>query len=126
MEDDKENRIRELEEEVKRLKQECSSSVDMQNKLRARLGNLLKLVTTLFGYSIAFNRNRIHLTSIYAFDEEDRIEMEVKDGGEIEIEENEFAKRWKGEKGIYLERGRSVSSFLSAITLSLFEKSTFG
>ncbi|KAI5188688.1 hypothetical protein NECID01_0301 [Nematocida sp. AWRm77] len=93
-------------------------------KYKNRINNMIKTLGSIFGYQVSVQDNKIVLLSLYAFSEEDRIVL-VVDGQSITVEENEFVKRFKNEKHMYLENGRSLGAFLSAVTLSLFDQKTF-
>ncbi|KAI5180316.1 hypothetical protein NEOKW01_0620 [Nematocida sp. AWRm80] len=100
------------------------SEADLQSKYNNRITNIIRILGNIFGYTIVIEGNKVKLTSIYAFDEEDTIVLSINNNT-INVEENEYTKRLEKEKKLYLEKGNSLSAFLSAVTLSLFEQSTF-
>ncbi|OAG31356.1 hypothetical protein NEDG_01834 [Nematocida displodere] len=98
---------------------------DLATKYRARLSNVIKTFGDIFGYEIEVKEDKIVLRSLYAFDEEDKIVLTMKENGGILVEANEFLRKLQKERILYLDKGRSLGAFLSAVTLSLFEKNTF-
>jgi len=94
-------------------------------KYRARISNIIKTLGDLFGYEVSLEGKRIILRSVFAFEEDDVIVLAIEEDRTIRVEQNEFTSRFKNEKNIYLDRGKSIAAFLSAVTLSLFEQKTF-
>lgn len=100
-------------------------SEEVESKYRNRIKNILKILGDLFGYEVSIQGNKILLRSLYAFDEEDTISLILDEKGSISVEENAFIKRMERERKIYLDQGSSLSAFLSAVTLHLFNQKTF-
>jgi hypothetical protein len=95
-------------------------------KYRRRMSNLIVLMGNTFGYDIDLVENKLFLRSKYAFDEDDVITVLLDSAkGGVVLEGSDFVNRWRKEKEIYLEKGKSLGAFLAAITLGLFEQSTF-
>lgn len=93
-------------------------------KYKKRLTNAIQTLGNIFGYEVELKEKRIILRSIYAFDEEDVFILQISERG-IGVESNGYLKKFEKERTIYLDKGRSISAFLSAVTLSLFEQNTF-
>ncbi|KAI5191323.1 hypothetical protein NEMIN01_1482 [Nematocida minor] len=91
---------------------------------KKRLTNAIKTLGNIFGYEVELRAKNILLRSIYAFDEEDVFVLQISERG-ISVEANSYLKKFEKEKAIYLDQGRSIGAFLSAVTLSLFEQNTF-
>lgn len=93
-------------------------------KYKRRLTNAIDRLGNIFGYEVELRDQKILLRSIYAFDEEDVFILQISERT-IGVESNSYLKKFEKEKMIYLDKGRSISAFLSAVTLSLFEQKTF-
>lgn len=97
---------------------------DEAEKYKKRIANAIKTIGNVFGYELELSENRIVLRSLYAFDEDDVFILQISERG-IGVECNGYLKKFEKEKALYLDQGRSLGAFLSAVTLSLFEQNTF-
>ncbi|KAH9386231.1 uncharacterized protein NEMAJ01_1127 [Nematocida major] len=94
-------------------------------KYKKRIANAIKTIGNIFGYEVELKEeNKIVLRSLYAFDEEDIFILQISEKG-ISVERNAYLKKFEKERALYLDQGKSIGAFLSAVTLSLFEQSTF-
>ncbi|KAI5184428.1 hypothetical protein NEHOM01_0173 [Nematocida homosporus] len=102
-----------------------SRESELAARYKNRIQNIVKILGDIFGYEITIQGNRILLRSLFAFDEEDIITLLISETGKIAVEGSPFVKKMDKEKNIYLDKGGSISAFLSAITLTLFDQKTF-
>lgn len=93
-------------------------------KYKKRLSNAIQTLGNIFGYEVELREQKIILRSVYAFDEDDVFILQISEKG-VGVEANGYLKKFEKEKKIYLDTGRSIGAFLSAVTLSLFEQNTF-
>jgi chromosome segregation ATPase len=87
-------------------------------------------VRQLFGYKVDMEglekgRAQFKLRSMFAEKEEDCLVFKQNAEGKLDLCETEFAKTLGPEHTMYLTTAKSVPSFLSNVTLTLFDQQTF-
>ncbi|EIJ89731.1 hypothetical protein NEPAR06_1675 [Nematocida parisii] len=92
---------------------------------KKRINNAINTIGNIFGYEAKLKGgNTVIIRSLYAFDEDDVFILIISEEG-IRLERNAYLKKFEKEKKLYLDHGKSIGAFLSAVTLSLFEQNTF-
>ncbi|KAI5133908.1 hypothetical protein NEAUS07_1047 [Nematocida ausubeli] len=95
------------------------------DELNKKMSSTIDLVGNIFGYEVKLiGNNRLAIRSLYAFDEDDVFIITVTKSG-MQLDMNDYLKKFEKERKLYLDGAKSLGAFLSAVTLSLFEKNTF-
>lgn len=87
--------------------------------------DILYYLKSILGYSIRLDGSTVILRSAYAFCNEDVFEVEIRDRKLI-FKNTDYLQEWKEEFNTYVVVGKSYCAFFAAVTLSLFNRKTFG
>lgn len=127
--------IEELLNENKKLKEEnlelrtkledVNPDMVTYERLNKQLTEYRRIASIFFGYQLSVDSEYIQLTSVYSYDESDAFVFKRSDGS-VCLLNNDFANSFTSEIQQYMENGKSIPAFLSAVTLNLFNQKTFG
>ena len=109
-------------EERKRYHKNNIRKVDVES--------LLVAIKNIFGYKVEMIRkDLLMIRSIYAFTEDDVFWIRLKEDGngsfKLKLEHTSYVDEWREEYERYIIGRRSLSAFLCAVSLKLFETKTF-
>lgn len=83
-------------------------------------------IKSILGYKIIItDKNEYMAKSIYAFSDDDFFLFRVLEGSRIEFIKTPYLRQWRIFYEKYITQGKSISAFLSAVNLELFNMKTF-
>jgi mitotic spindle assembly checkpoint protein MAD1 len=98
----------------------------LKQVFKEKIMEFRQTVYVLFGYQLEITENNTtRVLSMYAFNEGDYMIFQRQKDGSLTFMESEYTKQWTKEIEFYVKQRRSIPMFLSAVTQSLFERSTF-
>ena len=122
----KEKEITERELYIMSFDQEKIENTHNKIVSNMEFDTLLLTIKTILGYKITMlKENTFLLKSVYAYTDDDVFCIRLTENNSLHFVDSSYLREWAIEYKKYVVQGKSISAFLSAVNLNLFERKTF-